>query len=66
MTEGTPLTPEEFRQLNRSLMEKVLDRAAEDPSWKQLLLDDPEAALMEADFPEVQQLQEMQASSETV
>lgn len=60
MTEGTPPTPEQLRQLNRSLMEKVLDRAASDPEWKQRLLDDPEAALREADFPELQRLQQMQ------
>ncbi len=62
MVEGTPLTPEEFRRLNRNLMEKILDRAASDPEWKQLLLDNPEAAILEAGFPEVQQLQEMQVS----
>ena len=42
MAEGTPFTPEEFRQLTRSLMEKIIDRAAEDPAWKQRLLDDPD------------------------
>jgi hypothetical protein len=63
MTEGTPpMTPEQFRQLNRDLMEKMLDKAASDPEWKQRLLDDPEAAMMEAGFPEARQLQEMQAS----
>ena len=62
MTENTPPTPEQFRQLNRELMEKVLDRAASDPEWKQRLLDDPEAAMVEAGFPEVHQLQQMQAS----
>lgn len=64
MTEGTPLTPEEFRQLNRDLMEKVLDRAASDPAWKQRLLDDPEAAIAEAGFPETEKLlEEAQARS---
>ena len=59
MAEGiTPL--EEFRQLNRSLMEKVLDRAASDPRWKQQLLDDPEAAT--AEFPEAQMFREMHES----
>jgi hypothetical protein len=59
--EGMP-TPEEFRQLNRSLMEKVLDRAASDPAWKQQLLDDPEAAMRAAGFPEVQRVEEMRQS----
>jgi hypothetical protein len=61
MTEGTPLTPEEFRQLNRDLMEKMLDKAASDSEWKQRLLDDPEAAMMEAGFPEAKKLQEEEA-----
>jgi hypothetical protein len=63
MTEGMPPTLEQTRQLNRSLTEKVLDRAASDPQWKQLLLDDPEAAMRAANFPETQQLQQMQQSS---
>ncbi len=66
MTEGTPpTTPEESRRLNRRLMEKILDRASSDPEWKQRLLDDPEAAIMEASFPEARQLREMQASMES-
>ncbi len=64
MTEGTPMTPEQFRRLNRDLMEKVLDKAASDPEWKQRLLDDPEAAINEAGFPEAQRLRQMQASVE--
>jgi hypothetical protein len=63
MTENTPPTLEEIRQLNRDLMERVIDKAASDPEWKQRLLDDPEAAMMEAGFPEVRRLQEMQASA---
>ena len=63
MTENTPPpTPEQLRRLNRDLMEKMLDRAASDPEWKQRLLDDPGVAMMEAGFPEARQLQEMQAS----
>ncbi len=62
MAEGTPLSAEQFRQLNRDLMEKILDRAASDPEWKQRLLDDPEAAIREADFPEISRLREMLAS----
>jgi hypothetical protein len=61
MMEGM-LTPEEFRQLNRSLMEKVLDRAASDPAWKQQLLDDPAAALRAAGFPETQRIEETRQS----
>ncbi len=62
MTESKSPTPEQFRRLNRDLMEKVIDKAASDPEWKQRLLDDPESAMMEADFPEARQLQEMRAS----
>lgn len=64
MSEGTPLTPENLKQLNRSLMEKIIDKAASDPAWKQRLLDDPEAAVMEAGFPEAERLREIQASVE--
>ena len=45
-------------------MEKMLDRAASDPIWKQQLLDDPEAALREANFPETQQIQRMEEQAE--
>ena len=65
MTENTPpMTLEQFRQLNRDLMEKVLDKAAGDAEWKQRLLDDPGEAMMEADFPEISQLREMRARIE--
>lgn len=63
-TESRPPISEERRQLNRSLTEKVLERAASDPRWKQQLLDDPEAAMRTADFPETQQILETQASAE--
>jgi hypothetical protein len=61
MTESTP--PEKLRQLNRDLMEKILNRAASDPQWKQRLLDDPEAAVLEAAFPETEKLREAHASA---
>jgi hypothetical protein len=55
---------EELRQLNRSLWEKVLDRAASDPLWKQQLLDDPEATLRVDDFPELKRVEELRQSAE--
>src|ERR687885_2726148 len=55
---------EEYRLLRRSFMEKVLDKAANDPTWKQQLLDDPDAAMREANFPEAQQLEEIRLSAE--
>ena len=62
MAESTPpegrRTFEQIRQLNRSLTEKVLDKAASDPEWRELLLEDPEAAMREANFPEAQKLQQ--------
>ncbi len=58
MTEGAPMMPEEFRKLNRDLMERVIGKAASDPGWKQRLLDNPEAAIQEAEFPETERLQE--------
>ncbi len=63
MTENMSPTPEEIRRLNRDLMEKVLDRAASDLEWRQRLLDDPEAAMLEAGFPEARWLQEMQGAA---
>ena len=59
MAESMPPTPEELQQLHQNLNEKVLDRAASDPQWKQLLLDDPDAALREAGFPEFQRIEEL-------
>jgi hypothetical protein len=58
VAESMPTTPEQLRQLNRSLMEKVLDRAGRDPGWKQQLLDDPGKAMQEAGFPEAEMLRE--------
>ncbi|MCA1837517.1 MAG: hypothetical protein LC674_01665, partial [Actinobacteria bacterium] len=59
MTSEQMPTPEEYRLLERSLMEKVLDKVSTDPRWKQLLLEDPEAAMQEAAFPEAQRLKEV-------
>ena len=56
--EGQPPTYEQTRQMYRSLTEKVLDRAASDPEWRQLLIDDPELAMREAEFEEAQQLEQ--------
>ncbi len=50
-------TLEQARQQNRTLMENIIDRAASDLAWKRQLLDDPDAALREANFPEIEQLQ---------
>jgi hypothetical protein len=66
-TEATMITPtEEYRRLQQGLTEKVLDRAASDPLWKQRLLDDPEVALLETDFPEVKRIDEMRQMEEEV
>jgi hypothetical protein len=54
---------EELRQLRRSLTEKVLDKAASDPAWRQQLLDNSEAAMQEAGFREIQRLEEMNQSA---
>ncbi|MDQ3834343.1 MAG: hypothetical protein M3315_12090 [Actinomycetota bacterium] len=65
MAEYTPPTPEQSRQLNRSLTEKVLDMAASDPAWRQQLLDDPQAAMRAANFPELKRVEEMRQSMKT-
>ncbi len=62
VTEGMPPTPDEGRQLIRSLTEKVLDKVCSDPTWKQQLLEDPEAAFRAANFPEYKRLEEMRRS----
>ena len=41
----------------------MLDRAASDSAWKQRLLDDPEAAMREANFPELKRIGEMRKST---
>ena len=70
MTESTPpeshqpLTREQIRQRRRSLTEKILDGAESDPQCRQLLLDDPELAMREADFPETQRLERRQEEAE--
>lgn len=58
MTEGMHPSAEEIQRLNRSLMEKVIDKAASDFAWKQRFLDASEAAIQEAGFPETERLQE--------
>ncbi len=60
MSQSIPPTLEQTRQLYRSLTDKILERAANDPQWKQQLLDDSEAALREANFPEIQKLQQIE------
>ncbi len=55
---------EESKPLLESLTDKVLDRAASDPLWKERLLTDPQAAMREADFPEVKRLDEIRQEEE--
>ena len=50
---------EEYQQLRKGLTQKILDKAASDPLWKQQLLDDPEEAMRQADLPESRQLQQL-------
>ena len=63
--EATILTPtEEYKQLMESLTDKVLDRAASAPLWKELFLTDPQAAMREAGFLEYQRLEEIRQEAE--
>jgi hypothetical protein len=57
---------EDLQQLNRSLMAKVIDKACSDEQWKQRLLDDPEAAMQEAGFPEFEQGHQLMAETADV
>jgi hypothetical protein len=63
MAGSVPTHEEEYRQLYRNLTEKVLDKAASDPQWKQQLLDEPQMALQAAGFPEIQRLDEVRQSA---
>jgi hypothetical protein len=58
MTESMPPTRVQLQKLRKDLSEKVLDKACNDPQWKQQLIEDPELAMREANFPELQQLQQ--------
>jgi hypothetical protein len=55
--QGARPAAEEYRQLHRRLTEQVLERAAADPQWRQLYLDDPQAAT--AEFPEAERLRQI-------
>jgi hypothetical protein len=58
--------PPSVQEEYRSLAEKMLDKAASDPIWKQQLLDDPEAALQEGGFlPKYQRLEEIRQQENT-
>lgn len=61
---ATTTAKEEYQQLQRSLTEKMLDKAANDPQWKQQLLEDSAAAMQQANFPELQQIQQMRHEEE--
>jgi hypothetical protein len=65
MRESVPSDSEEYRQLNRSLTEKILDSNASDPAWKQQLLDDPQAVMRPEYFPVMEKLERMRESAES-
>jgi hypothetical protein len=58
MTEGMPPTRIQIQNMQRALTEKVLDKACSDSQWKQQFIEDPELAMRNADFPEIQELQQ--------
>jgi hypothetical protein len=58
MTESMPPTLMQIQKMHRDLTERVLDKACSDPQWKQQFLDDPELAMRNANFPELQELQQ--------
>ena len=51
-------TPDEDRELERRLREKILEKAANDPDWRQQYVENPEDALNAAGFDETQRLRE--------
>jgi hypothetical protein len=58
MAESMLPTRVQLQKMHRALNEKVLDKACSDPRWKQQLIEDPELAMREAGFPELQQLRQ--------
>ena len=44
----------------------MLDKAEDDPQWRQQLLDDPETTMRAANFPEIEILAEMRQEAEEV
>jgi hypothetical protein len=63
MTESMPPTRVQIQNMHRDLTEKVLDKACNDLGWKQQLIEDPELAMRDANFPELQQLQQASQQS---
>lgn len=59
MTEGMPPTLVQMQEMQRALAEKVLDKACEDSEWKKQLIEDPQLAMRQANFPEYQQIREV-------
>jgi hypothetical protein len=53
----------QMQKRQRDLTEKVIDKACSDPQWKQQLLEDPELAMRNADFQELQELQQASQQS---
>jgi len=51
LPEGAEAMPQEwqdeYERRNRAVMEKILDKAAEDEAWRQKMKDDPSGALKE-------------------
>jgi hypothetical protein len=60
-SESMPPTRRQMQTMHQALNEKVLDKACSDPEWRQLLLEDPELAIREANFPELQELEQASA-----
>ena len=49
----------QIQELEKSLREKILAKAAEDPSWMSKYVENPREALQDAGFPEPEQLQKI-------
>jgi hypothetical protein len=53
------VTHEEYKSLERSLREKILEKAANDPEWRQQYVEDPEQALQQSGIEEAQRIREV-------
>jgi cysteinyl-tRNA synthetase len=66
MAASPQVTQEEYRELERGLREKIVEKATSDPEWMRKYVDSPDEALKEAAFPEADRIRETLQSVKSV
>ncbi len=66
MAANPQISQEEYRELERGLREKILEKATNDPEWMSRYVDTPDEALKEAAFPEAEKIRETLQSMKSV